>query len=152
MKSMRLIASVLVAVCLLVVPLAWSQGRNVEEQVKTLSDQFVQALGKADTGFMEKYFADDFTGIHSDGKLSTKAQEIDNVKSGNLKWATVDVHERKISVYGDTAVVTALASSTGTLGGKPYSADFRTTQVWVKHKGNWKVVAFQTTRVVSASQ
>jgi ketosteroid isomerase-like protein len=152
MKSMRIIAPVLVAVCLLVVPLAWSQGGNAEEQVKALADQFSLAFGKADTGFMEKYFADDFTGIHSDGKLSTKAQEIDNVKSGNLKWASVDLHERKIRVYGETAVVVALSSSTGTIGGKPYSADFRTTQVWVKHKGNWKIVAFQSTRVASASQ
>jgi ketosteroid isomerase-like protein len=152
MKNMRIIAPVLVAVCLLVVPLAWSQGGNAEEQIKTLADQFSQAFGKADTGFMEKYFADEFTGIHSDGNLSTKAQEIDNVKSGNLKWASVDLHERKIRVYGETAVVVALASSTGTFGGKPYSGDFRTTQVWMKHKGNWKVVAFQSTRVASASQ
>jgi len=42
-------------------------------------------------------------------------------------------------------VVIVLASSTGTLGGEPYSGDFRTTQVWVKQKGNWKVVAFQST-------
>jgi len=31
MKSIRLIAPALVAVCLLVVPLAWSQGGNVEQ-------------------------------------------------------------------------------------------------------------------------
>ncbi len=145
MKSVKLIAPVLVTVFLLVVPLAWTQGGNVEDQVKALSDQFSQAFGKADTGFMEKYFADEFTGIHSDGKLSTKAEEIDNVKSAALKWASVDIHERKLRVYGDTAVVIVLASSTGTLGGEPYSGDFRTTQVWVKQKGNWKVVAFQST-------
>jgi ketosteroid isomerase-like protein len=96
---------------------------------------------------MEKHFADDFTAIHSNGKLVTKAQEIDNVKTGNIKWATVDQHDRKIRVFGDTAVVVALASSTGTVGGNPYSGDFRTTQVWVKQKGNWKMVAFQSTRV-----
>jgi ketosteroid isomerase-like protein len=151
MKSVKLIAP-LITICLLFVPLAWSQGGNVEQQINALADQFTQAFGKADTGFMEKYFADDFTGIHSDGKLSTKAQEIDNVKSGTLKWASVDLHERKIRVYRETAVVVGLASSTGTVGGKPYSGDFRTTQIWVKHKGNWKVVAFQSTRVAPASQ
>jgi hypothetical protein len=36
-----------------------------------------------------------------------------------------------------------LAFSTGTVGGNPYSGDFRTTQVWVRHKGNWQIVAFQ---------
>ena len=149
MKSVRLIAPVLI--CLVVVPLAWCQG-NVEQQIAALSDQFFQAFGKADTGFMEKYFADDFTAIHSDGKLATKAQEIDHIKSSTLKWNSVDVHEKKIRVYGDTAVVVSLATSNGTLAGKPYSGDFRTTQFWVKQKGDWKCAAFQSTRVASASQ
>ncbi|MGZ4821961.1 MAG: nuclear transport factor 2 family protein [Terriglobales bacterium] len=178
MKSIRLIVPALIAVSLLVVSLAWAQGgnppastkesgktsghgmtaveqagrENVEKQIAALSDQLTQAFAKADTGFMEKYFADDFTAIHSDGNLSTKAQEIDNVKSGALKWDSVDTHESKIHAYGDTAVRIALASSKGTVGGKPYSGDYRTTQFWVKHKGNWKIVAFQSTRVPSASQ
>ena len=178
MRNAKIIALALVAISLLVVPLAWSQGGNppastkesgktsghgmtaveqtasadAEQQIAALSDQVAQAYSKADTGFMEKYFADEFTAIHSDGKLSTKAQEIDNLKSSTLKWESVDVHESKIRAYGDTAVVIRLASSKGTLGGKPYSGDFRTTQFWVKHKGNWKMVAFQSTRVASASQ
>ena len=178
MKSIKLIVPALIAVSLLVVSLAWAQGgnppastkesgktsghgmtaveqtgrENVEKQIAALSDQLTQAFAKADTGFMEKYFADDFTAIHSDGNLSTKAQEIDNVKSGALKWDSVDTHESKIHAYGDTSVRIALASSKGTVGGKPYSGDYRTTQFWVKHKGNWKIVAFQSTRVPSASQ
>jgi len=43
MKSMRFIAPALVAVCLLVVPLAWSQGGNVEQQIKKLTDQVIAA-------------------------------------------------------------------------------------------------------------
>lgn len=181
MKSMRFIAPVLIAVCLLVPALAWGQGgnppagtkesgqtsgkgmtgveqaypskaANAEAQISALSDQLDQAFGKADIGWLEKHFADEFTAIHSNGKLVNKAQEIDNVKTGNLKWATVDVHDRKINVIGDAAVVVRLASSTGTVGGNPYSGDFRTTEVWVKHKGDWKMVAFQSTRVPPASQ
>jgi hypothetical protein len=152
MKSMRIIVPAVLVVCLLVVPLARSQGGNAEEQIGALSDQFVQAMAKADTAFMEKHLADEFTAIHSDGKLTTKAQEIDNLKSSNLKWDSVDVRDRKIRDYGNTATVIMLATSKGTISGKPYSGDFRTTQVWVKNKGDWKMVAFQSTRVASASQ
>ena len=161
MRKVNLIVVLaLVAVYLLAAPLALGQGEktgkakggNVEEQITVLSNQLTQAFAKADTGFMEKHLADGFTAIHSDGKLSAKAQEIENVKSGAIKWESVDVHERKIRVYGDTAVVIALASSKGTLSGKPYSGDFRSTTFWVKQKGNWKVVAFQSTRVPPASQ
>jgi len=152
MKSMRVIAPVLVAICLLVALLAWSQGGNTEQQIKTLQDQVVQAYLKADTGFMEKYFADDYTAIHGDGRLYTKAQEIENYKSGALKYESIDLHERKIRAYGDTAVDIVLASAKGTYGGKAFSADFRATHFWVKRKGNWKIVAFQTTRVAPVSQ
>ncbi len=174
MRKVNLIVLALVAICLLAAPLAPGQGGNppastkesgatsghgmtaleqtgkngdVEQQITTVSDQLTQAFGEGDIGWMEKHFADDLTAIHSNGKLVTKAQEIDNVKTGNIKWASVDLHDRKIRVFGDTAVVTTLASSTGTVGGSPYSGDFRTTQVWVKRDGNWRMVAFQSTRV-----
>ena len=160
MRSTRFIAPVLVAVCLLVTTLALGRGDNLpanlsgnaEEQIAALSDQEVQAYLKADTGFMERYFADDYTAIHGDGQLTTKAQEIENFKSGALKYESVDVRERKIRTYGDAAAVIWLVSSKGTYGGKSFSADFRVTDFWVKQKGNWKVVAFQVTRVAPASQ
>jgi len=155
-KTNYAVLAMLVA-SLLIVAVAWAKGdytkkESVEQQITALTDQLNQAFGKGDTGWMEKHFADDFTAIHSNGKLSNKAEEIDNVKTNNLKWATVDTHDRKIHVYGDTAVVVTLASSTGTVGGNPYSGDFRTTLVFVRQNGNWKMVAFQSTRVPSASQ
>jgi ketosteroid isomerase-like protein len=159
MKTMNLIVLVLAAICLLAASVTLGQGEkskakggNVEEQITALSNQLTQAFAKADTAFMEKHFADEFAAIHSDGKLSTKAQEIENVKSAALKWESVDVHERKIRAYGDTAVLIALSSSKGTLRGKPYSGDFRTTQLWVKQKGSWQLVLLQITRAAPASQ
>jgi len=159
MKSIRIIAPALIGVCLLVAASAWARGdygykkkENSEQQIATLSDQEIQAYLKADTGFMEKYFADDYTAIHGDSRLYTKAQEIENYKSGALKYESIDVRERKIRAYGDTAVVIWLVSSKGTYGGKSFSGDFRVTDVWVKQNGNWKFVAFQVTRVPPPSQ
>jgi ketosteroid isomerase-like protein len=150
MKKVRLFFVALLLMYVLIPTLALGQGGSVEQQITTVTDQLNQAFGKGDVGWMEKHFADDFTAIHSNGALVTKAQEIDNVKTGKIKWASVDLHDRKIHVLGDTAVVITLASSTGTIAGNPYSGDFRTTQVWVKRNGDWKMVAFQSTRVPQA--
>lgn len=124
-------------------------GGNAEEQVKALQAQLVQAYLKSDTSFFEKYFAGDATIIHGDGKLYTTAEdyEIKGLKSGTIKYESIDVPESKIRVYGNTAVVNSLASGRGTINGKPYSFEGRITRVWVKQNGVWKMVASQYTRV-----
>ena len=151
MRSMRIIPT-LVAVCLLVVPLAWSQGGNVEQQIRALADQTAEANLKGDVSFFEEHYANDAVIIHSDGKMSTKAQEIAALKSGAVKYESYDVHDLKIRVDGNTAVVSSLISSKRTVNGKPVSGDVRATRVWIKQKGDWKLVTFQATGVASASQ
>ena len=148
MKSARLIAPVLV--CLLVVPLAWCQG-NVEQQINTLTDQAVQALLKGDTSFFEKSYADDAMIIRGPGAQYTKAQEIEFFKSGANKFEAYDVHERKIHTYGDTAVASMVASAKGSVNGQPFSGDYRVTRVWVRQKGNWKLVLYQVSPIAGAS-
>jgi ketosteroid isomerase-like protein len=153
MKSVRLIAPVLFAIYLLVAALSWARGGyqkasgDAEEQLKTIETQFEQTALKGDTSFLEKYYADNCTVVHSDGKLTTKAEEIERVKSGALKYESIEVHERNIRFYEDTAVVIKLVSAKGTLDGKPFSGDSRVARFWVKRKRTWKVVAFQVTRV-----
>jgi len=158
MKSVNLIVLALVAIYLLATPLALGRGGKgmtggtVEQQIAALSDQVLQADLKADTSFMEKYFSDDYTAIYASGKLYTKAQDIESIKSGDVKYEAIEVQERNIRVYGGTAVVIMLVSSKGTRNGKPFSGDFRCTWIFVKQKGDWKKVAFQATRVAPASQ
>jgi len=147
MKWQR-IALILTILSLLVVPLAWSQGGNAEQQIKELVDQHIAALMKEDTNSLEKLLADDCTIIRGDGSFSTKAQEIANVKSGSLKTASTDIQDLKIRVYGNTAVATMLVFFKGTTpSGSPVNSNVRNTRVWVKQQGNWKLVSFQATRV-----
>jgi len=120
-----------------------------DQEIKSLQGQVQQAILKGDTSVMEKYYADDYIAIHGDGKLTTKAQEIENFRSGVTKYESITVHEVKIRVYGDTAVANALVSVKTTVNGQHYSGDVRNTRVWVKQSGNWKLVSFQATRVIS---
>ncbi len=163
MKNVKLLVFGAAALCfLLAVPPAHTQakkdrkaknaGGDVEQQITALSDQTVQALLKGDTSFFEKYYADDAMIIRGVGTLFTKAKDIENLKSGALKFEAYDVHEKKIHTYGDTAVVNLEAFAKGLGGGKSFSGDFRVTWVWVKQKGNWKLTLYQVTPVAPASQ
>ena len=147
MTKVNLIALALVTVCLLAVPLALGQGGNAEQQISVLSDQMIQAQLKADISYFEKRYAEDATIVHGDGELFTKAKEIEDLKSGSLRYVMNQVRERKIHVYGYTAVVAFLISYKGTVSGKPFTGDLRRTVVWGKQEGNWKIVAYQVTRL-----
>ncbi|MGB7624678.1 MAG: nuclear transport factor 2 family protein [Terriglobia bacterium] len=163
MKSMRLFVLLLVAFSLLVPAMASGQVANppagtktgsgtVEQEIKTLQGQIQQAILKGDTIVLEKYYADDYTAIHGNGTLSTKAQEIESFKSSATKYDSITVREAKIRIYGDTVVVNALASVIATFNGNQYNGDVRNTRVWVKRDGNWKLVLFEATRVAPATQ
>ncbi len=151
MKRVNLIVLVLLACCCLAIPPASGKGGNVEQQISALSDQEIQAQLKGDTGFYEKYYADDATIVHGNGKVYTKDQDIADLKSGSLKYEALEVRERKIHVYGDTAVVNFWIFFKGVLAGQPFSsADLRRTVVWVKQKEGWKIVLYQVTRIPAA--
>ncbi len=147
MRKVNPTALALATVWLLAVPLALAQGGSTEQQISVLSDQMIQAQLKADISYFEKHYADDATIIHGDGETFTKAKEISDLKSGSLKYELNEVREKKIHVYGDTAVVAFLISYQGTVSGKPFSGDLRRTVVWVKQMGNWNIVAYQVTRL-----
>jgi len=77
----------------------------------------------------------------------TKAQEIEKYKSGAIKYETNEIKDLKIRVYGHTAVSTSLSSSKNIRDGQQHIGTTRNIRVWVKQNGNWKCVAYQTTRV-----
>jgi ketosteroid isomerase-like protein len=131
---------------------AKGRGGTAEQEIKALHAQLIEATLKHDTSFLEKHLADDYIAIRNDGKLTTKVQEIENYKSGVTKYESIEIREATIRIYGDTAVYNSLNSIKATINGKPFSADVRNTRVWVKQDGNWKIVVFQATQVVSGSQ
>ncbi len=81
---------------------------TTQQEIKAIQGKVLQAILKSDTSVMEKYYAADYVAIHGDGKLTTKAQEIENFKDGVTKYDYITVLESTIRIYGDTAVVNAL--------------------------------------------
>jgi Domain of unknown function (DUF4440) len=123
-----------------------SQG-NVEEQIRTLHEQGRQAALKGDARFFEDYLAVSYFGVAGDGRLRTKAQTIQDLKSGGVKYESIDERDVKVNTYGNTAIVYSTASVKLIGNGKPIGGDYRATFVYAKQGGNWREVAFQTTPV-----
>jgi uncharacterized protein (TIGR02246 family) len=120
---------------------------NVEQQIKALHDQSRQAALKGDASFFENHMAPDYFGIGGDGRMRTKAEAIQDLKSGSIHYASIDERDVKVNAYPNTAIVNSLASVKLTSHGKAIAGDYRATFVYVKQGGTWKEVAFQSTPV-----
>jgi ketosteroid isomerase-like protein len=77
--------------------------------------------------------------------VRTKAETVDRMKKSKVTRSAVsDIQVHMIDP--DTAIVTGMWSGSGTdADGKPFDANERFTDTFVKESGQWKAVATQST-------
>jgi uncharacterized protein (TIGR02246 family) len=127
-----------------------SDRASVEETIRKLDNERIQAQIHADAKALDRIYAADFIGVGPSGTVRTKPQVISDFTSGDLKFQSITTDEVQVRVYGDTAVETGLSTMIGQDKGKTVPRDTRFTRVWVKQQGQWRLVAnhysSQTTR------
>jgi uncharacterized protein (TIGR02246 family) len=133
-------------------PAAASPTENVEQALMKLEREWAEALVKADTAALDRLMADDWSMTTWDGRTQTKAQSIEEFKSGVVKLETANVDSLKVRTFGDVAIVTLGQTEQGTNKGKDSSGRFLYTDVWVKRKGQWQAVATHGTKVEQPKQ
>jgi ketosteroid isomerase-like protein len=128
----------------LLLPLvAFAQGAYgpQEQAVLSLEDQFLQSRVTGDTSAIQTSFASDGRFIHENGDEHTKAALLEEVKL-QAHWVGVDKTERVVHVYGDAAVTHAVIVRK--LGAKQ-TVRLRSTGVYAKQAGKWRIVSWQDT-------
>lgn len=97
---------------------------------------------------MDSLLADDYTAITANGTLQTKQDWLASLRSGRVHISTLDISDRKVRFYGDTAVVTSRAQVQGTGSEGGVVGSFRYTRVYVRNpQGKWKIVSFEASRI-----
>jgi ketosteroid isomerase-like protein len=114
---------------------------SVEETIKKVDNERIQAQIHADATALDRIYAADFIGVGPSGTVRTKPQVILDFTSGNLKFQSITTDQVQVRVYGDTAVETGLSTMIGQDKGKTVPRDTRFTRVWVKQQGHWRLVA-----------
>jgi hypothetical protein len=132
--------------------LSQTNGKNAgkkssDEQavLQTLND-LGDGLGKNDTAVLDRIYADNYTFIGDTGMIMTKAQRIDAVKSGDLKYESFSHEVASVHLFGNTAIIVTRISTKMAPGLKFASGKFITSCTFVKIKGRWQLVAAHNTR------
>jgi ketosteroid isomerase-like protein len=116
-----------------------------EAAVRALESARAQALMQADTTALSRMVADEFVEISRFGLLRTKADNIREIGSGELKLTSVKYDSLTVRIYGDVAVLQGIADNTGAYRGMPFGGKLRYTRVFVRRSGRWQAVAMQHT-------
>jgi len=124
------------------------QKHERHHSIDQLEDAWRNAALTGDTKAMDALLADDYVAITPSGTLQTKAETLDNLRSGKVHFTLLTITDRKVRFYGTTAVVTSLATMEATTPEGPVTGDYRYTRVYVRNaQGKWKIVSFEASHV-----
>jgi ketosteroid isomerase-like protein len=117
-------------------------------EIDRIEETWRAALLNRDAITMDSLLAEDYMGITARGILQTREQALANLKSGQTRFTSMAISDRKVRFYGTTAVITSLATVDGTKAEEDISGSFRYTLVCVRNaSGAWKIVSFEASRI-----
>jgi ketosteroid isomerase-like protein len=142
MKRLCLIAFVLFACSYVAVAQS-----STEKDLIALENSFNEALVRADLKTIERIEADDLIFTDAAGLVTSKADEMQSLKSGEVKFESIKLTETRVQDFGNVGVVTGSLMEKAQYKNTDISGTYRFTDVWAKRKGKWEHVAGQETLV-----
>ncbi|MDQ3666148.1 MAG: nuclear transport factor 2 family protein [Acidobacteriota bacterium] len=120
-----------------------SRDRRVEDEIRRLNAQEVEALLRNDVAMLRRLWSDDFVVTNPFNRFINKPQILGLAESGNLAFTSYDRQIEYVRIYGDTAVVAG--SETVVWAGRMPTAGqtsrLRFTAIWMRQGGRWQEVA-----------
>jgi uncharacterized protein (TIGR02246 family) len=118
---------------------------ETEQEIREIDRELVAAVLRRDSAFMDGLWADDASIITPFGDLYGKDMMINFDEK--LVNESIVTDEIEVRVYDQTAVVTARATIKSRYENLDLSGQYRFTRVYLKHKEDWRIVAYQATRI-----
>ena len=110
--------------------------------ITQLENDESKATLAGDTSFVQKNFADDWTGGFSGGVWTTKKSMLADAKdSANNKMNSDQISDLKVRTYGNTAIATYTDTYDGMVRGEHRVKTVLTTDTFVRQNRQWKQVA-----------
>ena len=121
------------------------------EALRKLEQEWAEAVVHNDAEEIGRIEAEEFICTDPDGVVTHREDDLKAAKAGALTISDLKIEDIKVSVYGETAVVTGKSTFKGTAYGRPIDGSYRWTDVFVKRDNRWQVVASQATTIAPPS-
>jgi len=127
---------------------------DIEKEILKIDDEkdhamqrYVASHGQEGGSDLDRIYGDDLVFVNTHGGLLNKAQRLEDLRSGSLKFISFGRDSYSLHVYGDTVVMTGRATSEVVYMGKENRVPRRFTNVYIKLAGQWRLVAHQATTI-----
>jgi len=130
-----------------------AEKHEVRHQVERLEEAWKNAVLHGNLTAMDGLLADDYMAITPSGILQSKEQALAGLRSGTTRFTSLELSDRKIRLYGTTALVTSRAEVKGTGPDGDMSGSYRYTRVYVRDgRGAWRIVSFEASKIREPSE
>ncbi len=117
------------------------------QAVLAAEDQRFDAMVRGDTAALRSLLADGLTYTHSDGAQQSKAEFLQTIGSGALRYQSIKPEGRVVRLRGDVGVVTGRSAMRVTVGGEVHGFTIQYLAVYQHRSGQWQLLAWQSTRL-----
>jgi hypothetical protein len=118
-----------------------------EPEVLAAEDARYLAQTRNDFSAMERMFGTDLVYTHSTALVDGKTSYIDSMRSGNVKYRSMNRSEVKVRIYDCLAAITGTANFDVTVKGQEIAVELRFISLWAKRASGLQFVGWQATRV-----
>jgi ketosteroid isomerase-like protein len=127
-----------------------TQPTATEADVLRADDRRFEAMRKGDWAALDAALADDLTYVHSTARLESKAEHVANLRGGKPHYRGIAPRERTARVHGNIGVVNGVSEMHVERDGKEQRFTVRYLAVYAKSGSDWRMIAWQSTRVADA--
>jgi ketosteroid isomerase-like protein len=119
-------------------------------QLRATVRRYDDALRRADSAAVEKFWAAEYTFINPRGERVTRAGRLANLRAGRTALDSL-AHapdQDQIQLFGDVAVYQTVLTLRGRYSGTAQQGRFRASVVWVRRDGRWQQILSQMTPIL----
>lgn len=114
-----------------------------EQQIHALFQAGDRALISTDVDALDRIFAEDYEQYDASGRAFTKAEVLEQLRRGTVRYPSIVSTGRRIRLFGDMAIVHGSESDEVEADGKRSSVNYLYMDVVCRRNGRWQIVGSQ---------